>query len=87
MRLVAIHRGRSTREDVRELLGEPWRLSGKDEAEEWEYYSRYRRTPTRTLGLFPAGEPVVFTKRLVFYFKGDFVDRVEQESTLPVQNQ
>ena len=81
MRLVAIHRGRSTRDDVRELLGEPWRLSGKDEAEEWEYYVRFRRIPSRTLGIFPAGKPEVSYKRMIVYFKGDFVDRVEQDSS------
>ena len=81
MRLVAIHRGQSTRDDVRELLGEPWRQAGKSEAEEWEYYVRYRRTPSRTLGIFPAGKVEVSFKRLVVYFKGDFVDRVQKESS------
>jgi len=80
VRLVALHRGQSTRAEVREVLGEPFRRSGPPEAEEWEYYVRYRRTPARVLGLFPAGKPSEFSRRLLVGFRGDFVDRVQQDA-------
>lgn len=81
MRMVAVHRGRTTRQAVRELFGEPWRVSGPEEAEEWEYYTRFKKMPGRTLGIFPRGKPSTFYKRMLIRFHGDFVDRVDKDSS------
>jgi len=83
VRLVAIHRGQTTRDEVLEIFGEPWRRAGPPENEEWEYFARFRRTPARTLGLIPSGRVEEYSRRMVIHFKGDFVDRVEQASTQP----
>jgi len=81
VRLVAIHRGSSTKADVRELLGEPWRRGGRAAAEEWEYYARIRTTKPRFLLLCPTSPPSHSYKRLIITFKQDFVDAVERQGT------
>ena len=83
VRVIAIHKGKTTKKDVLDLLGEPWRKHGTPEREEWEYFVRYRKVPPKVLGLFSKGEAKVMYRRMVVRFEGNLVDYVFREGSTP----
>ncbi|NOZ87451.1 MAG: outer membrane protein assembly factor BamE [Deltaproteobacteria bacterium] len=86
VRIVALHKGKTTKKDVLDLLGPPWRKTGPPQAEEWEYYARYRRVPAKILGVFSKGRAKVMFRRMTIKFEANVVEHVSHEDS-PVDNE
>ncbi len=79
-RLSAIQEGRSTKRQVEELLGQPYKKEQlAPRREKWRYY--YREEFSKTFALFINMETYVTEKELIIIFDGAFVDSIKKNFT------
>jgi len=77
-RSVAVKKGSSKRE-VEDLLGPPWRVTKLDERrEQWRYYARIE-VPQRILYVIP-NRTDIKEQELTLIFVGNFVDIIDKNT-------
>lgn len=77
-RLSAIQEGRTTKRQVKELLGEPYKKEQlAPRREKWRYY--YRQESSKTFALFINMETYVTENELIIMFDGAFVDSIKKD--------
>ncbi len=78
-RTVAVKKGSSKRE-VEDLLGPPWRVTRLDDRrEQWRYYARVE-TPQRILLVIP-DKTRIQELELTLVFEGNFVEIIDKSTT------
>lgn len=76
-RVVAIRKGSSKRE-VEDLLGPPWRVTQEEgRRERWRYYARIEK-PQTILLVIPNGAEVT-ERELILVFEGNFVEIIDKK--------
>ncbi len=76
-RLAAIQEGRTTKRQVEDLLGEPYKKQQlAPRREKWRYF--YREEISKTFALVLNMETFVTEKEVIILFDGAFVDSLEK---------
>lgn len=77
-RVSVIQKGSTSKNDIIQLFGYPYKMKGDRESEEWEYFVKFgREYVTITYLIVPTRKKETIVRRFTVKFDGDYVKEFE----------